>query len=662
MATGLPTSVAVEIEYTSGVWTAVTTSVIGDSLTIRVGRTPASSSQPGTLSFDLSNTDGTYTPDNPLSTVYPNFVEGKRVRVVVVKGAATSYRFVGWITLLQPTLSAVAAQSYTVAFYPLTDTAASAGAVDIAGHNAPLTVWSTASGGSMNFAADTSASVEALPFVSMTSGKGLWHATPALSIDPTHTYWSVSILVNVTDASFGEVLSLSVGKRSGAAYYHSISWAATGWVLTVKDTIGTTVYDYTALTSTTPVIGWNHLRLAHTIDGLGVSLRVNGGNILGVGTNTVPFTCLSIGGSMTLSAGSLAISSGSPTASTYASNIVLATQTMAAALTAWSTIVGLSSLGASAALSATSSKVATPLNCLGRVGLDVLLDIASSESSVAYHAYTSADPQNVVVLARTGSRSSTVALTLDVEADLDSAPVLIREVLHKVAVASAHSPTSQQVVRDTTVAASVGQSAVDISTVLNEKNELWSVASDAISRGRDQKLRLAQVSFDLVTAQNDLYATWFAATPGSRVRVTGIPSTYFGVTYIDGYLEGWTERPTVRGYQVTLDLSAADAPREGLFDTSRWAFGDGVCTASVLTASGTSVTLTWTGTQTLSTVVGDYPLDLDINGERVTISSAPAGGTSPRTVTIVRGVAPTVARAHVAGDAVEIWNAARFAF
>ena len=104
MATGLPTSVAVEIEYTSGVWTAVTTSVIGDSLTIRVGRTPASSSQPGPLSFDLSNTDGTYTPDNPLSTVYPNFVEGKRVRGVVVKGAATSYRFVGWITLLQPTL------------------------------------------------------------------------------------------------------------------------------------------------------------------------------------------------------------------------------------------------------------------------------------------------------------------------------------------------------------------------------------------------------------------------------------------------------------------------------------------------------------------------------------------------------------------------------
>jgi hypothetical protein len=63
----------------------------------------------------------------------------------------------------------------------------------------------------------------------------------------------------------------------------------------------------------------------------------------------------------------------------------------------------------------------------------------------------------------------------------------------------------------------------------------------------------------------------------------------------------------------------------------------------------------------LSTSAGDYPLDLDLNGERVTITSAPAGGTSPRTVTVTRGVAPTVARAHSAGEAIDVWNAARIA-
>ena len=63
----------------------------------------------------------------------------------------------------------------------------------------------------------------------------------------------------------------------------------------------------------------------------------------------------------------------------------------------------------------------------------------------------------------------------------------------------------------------------------------------------------------------------------------------------------------------------------------------------------------------MSTSAGDYPLDLDINGERVTVTSAPAGSTSPQTVTITRGVAPTVARAHGAGEAVDVWNAARWA-
>ncbi len=134
------------------------------------------------------------------------------------------------------------------------------------------------------------------------------------------------------------------------------------------------------------------------------------------------------------------------------------------------------------------------------------------------------------------------------------------------------------------------------------------------------------------------------------------------MTYIDGYAQGWTEEWGVDAVRVTFDLSPADAPREGVYDTSRYCWGDGVCTASSLTSSATSVTLTWTGTQTLSTSAGDYPMDLNINGERVTITAAPAAGTSPRTVTITRGVAPTVARAHAAGDAVDVWDADIFAY
>ena len=38
-------------------------------------------------SLPTENADGTYTPDNPLSSLYPNLVEGKKVRVAVTKGS-----------------------------------------------------------------------------------------------------------------------------------------------------------------------------------------------------------------------------------------------------------------------------------------------------------------------------------------------------------------------------------------------------------------------------------------------------------------------------------------------------------------------------------------------------------------------------------------------
>ena len=90
MAAGLPTAILVEVEFTAGVWTDIATHVVGDSIEIRVGReSAASDSQPGTLSLTLDNADGQWTPDNPTSTRYPNWVEGKRIRVRVTKGVTS---------------------------------------------------------------------------------------------------------------------------------------------------------------------------------------------------------------------------------------------------------------------------------------------------------------------------------------------------------------------------------------------------------------------------------------------------------------------------------------------------------------------------------------------------------------------------------------------
>jgi hypothetical protein len=151
---------------------------------------------------------------------------------------------------------------------------------------------------------------------------------------------------------------------------------------------------------------------------------------------------------------------------------------------------------------------------------------------------------------------------------------------------------------------------------------------------------------------------------GDRVRLTNLISTQFGRTYLDTYVQGWSESLNAQGYTFTFDLDAADVPSEAKFDDAtygRFAAGDGVLTlTSTIADSDVSISVTSTGLP-LTVLAGSYPLDLDLNGERITVASAPASATSPQTLTVTRGVAPSIARAHTAGAAVEVYLAGKFA-
>jgi len=152
------------------------------------------------------------------------------------------------------------------------------------------------------------------------------------------------------------------------------------------------------------------------------------------------------------------------------------------------------------------------------------------------------------------------------------------------------------------------------------------------------------------------------------MRVEGLPTEYMGVSYVDAFASGWTETYSADGRlaQFVFDTDPADDPAEAILDDAeygRTALGDGVATIT----GGTCVGITGTGTvvitstSPLTAVGGEYSMDLDWLGERITVS-VPGGSTSPQTCTVTaRGVAPTVARVHATGQAVEIWHAARVA-
>lgn len=698
MAAGLPTSVTTEIEFTAGVWTDVSTFVKGDSMEISVGADSAASGiQPGTLDLDLDNADGRFTPDNPTSTYYPNFIEGKRIRVNVTKGT-TDQRFFGRIVALEPDFPIEPTQSVTrvsavdmlgdlarielsthsqdlarrqttpTVFYPLADSNGSDGFVDLFNLANRLTIRDvTAGSGGVDASSDSSLG-DGQSYVALTSGKALWHASPGIPSSVTSGGWVLSALVNLSFASLGTVLTISKGRYvAGVTPAHALTLELSGSIYVLKltsyDGSGTSTSSISSGTTGQLLDGWNYIQVTHA-----GALYVN--NETTTTSRTVTnVDSLQIGGDLDVSVGQVLINNGVTTALLDARYEISYSVplTLTDLLTEYALNVRSSDLDVVVQYSAASptNTAVWPVTA-GRTALDTLVAIAESLGGTAYHQYDAGPNGAVMVTSPESARPLTPAITLDAEGDLISGPTVTRDINRFTATSTATSRAGTVTVVS---ASATGVGATDESheVALRSEGDLAALASFFSARGSNQRSRISRLTVDLANASNNLYPTLLSGTiaPGVRLRLSGLPSTYFGVTYIDGYVAGWTERPSVNGYEVTFNLDPADAPPEAAFDDttySRIPWGDGVCTlTSTITSSATSISLTFTGTALLSTSAGDYPLDLDLNGERVTITSAPAGGTSPRTVTVTRGVAPTVARAHSAGEPIDVWNAARIA-
>ena len=443
----------------------------------------------------------------------------------------------------------------------------------------------------------------------------------------------------------------------------TVSGAVVWW-----DGVGTlSVRQYTSGSSSTiasvPVsIGWHTVSLFF---GSGSEdITVDGVTTAATGLAALP-TMVSVGGTLDIAVRDLYINSGT----LFDAYLTSTGQSLATVTQNVSKQSGIDGLDASLGWSSSvSSVIAVPPATDGRSALDVVADLANSQAGIAYVAYSQSDPQPVILVANADSRDTTVDLTLDAEDDLVGGPTLDRNVYDKVSSATAKTSLDAVTVTDSTLTGTYGASTAERQSVLSDANMLAASASDLIAQTKSSKLRLSKVTFDLATASNDLYSNWFGLALGERVRVSNLPSTYFGVTQMDGYVLGWTERPTVYGYEVTLNLQPADAPAEAKYDDAtygRYGWADGAATGTGGTAMGTTATgtliITTASGPTLTTSAGMYPMNLDWNGECVTVS-APGGAGSPQTVTITaRGQNGTVARVHASGERVDVWNTARYA-
>ncbi len=118
-----------EIEFTTGVWTDLTSRVItwNEPLRPTVGDTAEASGDSGGFSIELDNSDQALTPGNTLSDFYPNVVTGKAARIRETIGYSTFEHAFGYVDFpeidawTESSASSPRAQSITI---PAVDTLA----------------------------------------------------------------------------------------------------------------------------------------------------------------------------------------------------------------------------------------------------------------------------------------------------------------------------------------------------------------------------------------------------------------------------------------------------------------------------------------------------------------------------------------------------------
>lgn len=700
----------------NGVWTDITAYARltnGNGITRTVGRSnEVDDSQPGSLTFGLDNVDGRFYPDSPTirtgpgataaNPYYPYFVEDAQVRWHVNDGTSR-LRFLGWITAIDPTFDGLRPESSFVtvtatdtlgrmsrgtllsmlsqeqlasnplACYPISEPTGAQQASDVSGNGMPALVTRVYGGapglsyGNPGPGVDGNLAATFGPPAATTGyGKFLISVGGAAGT-LTGLGYSIEAWVRLDPAGAGQydIVNAASADRS---YEVAIQTTAAGVAGNNALAVLIAAPGVSFVGSASPAIGdgqWHHVAACYDqgtnfnssyLDGVawenvssGIAvgdyrdLRVGGGiyganifygSIAGVACYNRPLSSSEV----------LAHAGG---------GLTIPTVTIASQASSVCSYGGFSP----AFESGYGPQNATPFKTLGLTPLDALLTNVRSEGGLVYD-----NGSGAYFRARSALHSGTVALNVDVEADLNGAPALSRSTINKVGFATAESIAGSQTVKDATAVALVGQAAnVTLETSLASLVEIYSIASNRLALGVNRQTRISQIALDLLTAKNNLYATALTLQPGDRVRLSNLPSEFMGRTYLDGYVLGWSENLSFDGYVFIYDLVPADAPRESVFDTFRFA-SDGTSTGGTMTATATTMVITSPGA-TWSQNNADYPMDIDYNGERVTLNTAPGVGPSPQTFTgVTRGIAPTVARAHTSGEPVEVWDAIRFSF
>lgn len=149
---------------------------------------------------------------------------------------------------------------------------------------------------------------------------------------------------------------------------------------------------------------------------------------------------------------------------------------------------------------------------------------------------------------------------------------------------------------------------------------------------------------------------WLSRDPiGARLTVTGVPDDLAVEGVIDQQIEGYTEQLDRYGWTVAINTSPNAPWRIALVNGEDRVAADGSTLGGDLSATGITLSLASTADNGVwTTDAQDFPLDLRVGAERVTVSAI-TGTTSPQTATITARGVNGIRRAWPSGTEVDVW-------
>lgn len=295
--------------------------------------------------------------------------------------------------------------------------------------------------------------------------------------------------------------------------------------------------------------------------------------------------------------------------------------------------------------------------------VDILRECETADGGVMFDGFGS----KLGYLCRSTRYNLPATLTIDVSAGQLSPPFAPvdddQRTRNDVTVSRATGQAARYIATD----GPLGTDAVgtyDTSVEVNTETDspLLHIAAWLARLGTVEGLRYPTLPLDFATVPV-LAQPWInAAAPAFRVDVTNIDTkaTQHPPDDVSLVVEGWSMDIDQMGWDVTASCSQYAPWRVATVNGTDLVIGSSASRLATDLAPAATGAVSVTVTRLWSTSGADYPVDLNIGGERVTCSGV-SGGSSPQTFTISARSVNGVVKAHAASETVDVWNPARVA-